>query len=97
MEQRLKELALAGRLRSMGAKDLTIVIALMLVCVFGLKPILNIFKVVLNDRKNPKSTPGMRRFVLFWLALGMLCCVFLFFALAYSVGARLGWLPDFKL
>ena len=97
MELRLKGLALAGRIRFMGTKDLTIVIALMLVCVFGFKPILNTFNVVRNDRNNPKSTPGMRRFVLFWLALGMFCCVFLFFALAYSVGARLGWLPDFKL
>lgn len=93
----MRALALAGRVILMSTKDIIIVVVLMLACVFGFKPILNTFKIVLNDRNNPKSTPGMRRFVLFWLGLGLFCCVFLFFALAYSVGARFGWLPDFKL
>lgn len=81
----------------MSTKDIVIVVILMLACILGFKPILNTFKIVLKDRINPKTTPGMRKFVLFWLGLGVFCCVFLLFTLAYSVGARLGWFPDFKL
>lgn len=81
----------------MSTKDIVIVVILMLVCVFGFKPILNTLKIVLNDRNNPKSTPVMRKFVLLWLGLSLFSCVILFFALVYSVGARFGWFPDLKL
>lgn len=92
----MKEQAHADRINCMSTKDLVIAIVLMLVCVFGFKPALNNFKVVLHDKSNPKVTPGMRRFVLMWLGLGVVCAVLLFFVMAYSIAARFGILPDFS-
>ncbi len=81
----------------MPLKDLLIAVTLMLIFVFGFKPAVNNFKVVWNDNTNTKVTPAMRRFVLLWLGFGVVCMVLGFFMIGYSVGAKLGYLPDFKL
>lgn len=80
----------------MPLKDLVIAIVIMLVCMFGFKPALGNFMVVLRSKENAKFTPGMRRFLLFWVGLGVVCIVLVFFMMAYSLGIRLGWIPDFE-
>lgn len=81
----------------MSTKDLIIAIILMLVCLLGFKPALKNFKVVLDDKTNPKVNSRVRLFVLFWLGLGVICLGLGFFVIAYSVGVRFGWFSDFKL
>lgn len=78
-------------------QDLLIAIVLMLVFLFGFKPAVNNFLVVLDDRANPRVTPLGRRFVLFWLGLGLVCMALAILVIAYSIGAHLGFLPDFKV
>lgn len=76
----------------MDYKELAIIVVILLACVFTIRPAINNFKVVLNDKANTRVTPGLRTFVLLWLGFGVVCIIFVFFVTAYSLAVRLGLL-----
>jgi len=66
-------------------KDLAIICSFLLLTIFTFRPAIRNFQVVLADRSNTKATPAVRKFVLLWLGLGIICTVFVFFVMAYSL------------
>ena len=65
-------------------RDLMIILAILFICVFTFKPAVRNFQVVLADRSNTKATPAVRKFVLFWMGLGIVSIVCVFFVMAYA-------------
>lgn len=80
----------------MTLKDLIIAVILMLVCLLGFKPALNNFKAVWNTKHHPRVSPLYRKFVLFWLGLGVVSLVFLFIVIGLSLVVKLGFVLDFE-
>lgn len=56
-------------------KEIWIVLVLLVVCIVGFVPAVKNFLVVLKDKNNPKISPAGRKFVLFYLALGVVSIV----------------------
>jgi hypothetical protein len=65
-----------------------IAIGFLVVCVVGFVPAVKNFRVVLKDKNNPKITPAGRKFVLFYLGVGVICIVLMFVLSVYSLVLR---------
>lgn len=74
-------------------KELFIVFTFLVLSAFTFRPGIKNFKVVLNDTSNSRATPAVRKFVLFWLGLGVVCTIFIFFFSIYTLIIR-SW-PSF--